>query len=99
MSESYLILSKKWSRSAPREHAVWYRPEAHGYTTNIEEAGRFTKEEARAHTRSSEGVTAMVKESQAYAMAERLTIVAASEANIEKLSNPTAFGRLAPICF
>jgi hypothetical protein len=43
----WLVLSLKWSRS--RDHLVWYGPAAQGYTTNLDDAGRFTEAEARGH--------------------------------------------------
>lgn len=43
LSESYLI----WSN----EHAAWWRPNASGYTAYIEDAGRYSREKAIAHSR------------------------------------------------
>lgn len=34
---------------AVRKEGYYYRPNAHGYTSRIEEAGRYSKEEARRH--------------------------------------------------
>lgn len=39
----YLI----WSN----EHRAWWRPNAHGYTVHIEQAGRYTRDEAVKHSR------------------------------------------------
>ena len=40
---NYLI----WSN----EHRAWWRPKAQGYTDSHERAGRYTREEAVAHSR------------------------------------------------
>ena len=42
-SDTYLI----WSN----EHGAWWRPNAAGYTMRIEEAGRYSREEAISHSR------------------------------------------------
>jgi hypothetical protein len=103
MSETaklYLILSKKWSENRS-EFLVWYRPDSHGYTENLEEAGRFTEEEARAITCDGEGVNVMVRESDAYEFAVTRILVPVSEAIMNQLTGApsSTFGRLAPICF
>lgn len=40
-----------------RKKGYFYRPGAMGYTSSIHEAGRFTIDEAHAHTQNSDGVT------------------------------------------
>ena len=41
----WLVLSVKWSKGS--EDLVWFKPNASGYTTDLNQAGRYTKEEAR----------------------------------------------------
>ena len=31
------------------KHSMWWRPDAHGYTQNIDEAGRYTQADAIRH--------------------------------------------------
>lgn len=84
--KEWLILSLKWSRSRNGgEFAAWYRPDSCGYTMNLDEAGRFTEEEARERTSGGEGVTAMVHERVAYSVGIQRTTVDASESNLQYL--------------
>lgn len=46
MSEEFLILSLKWTQG---ETMIWYAPDSNGYTSNIEVAGRFSKEQVSTH--------------------------------------------------
>lgn len=41
----YLILCADKSTS---DNVLWWRPNRHGYTYNLDEAGRYTKEDAEA---------------------------------------------------
>ncbi len=53
--DKFLILSL---RSGPADgHALWYRPNARGYTTKYSEAGRYTKDEADTHTNGEDVVS------------------------------------------
>ncbi len=53
MSE-FLILSRKWTR--PGEPTItWWRPKSAGYTGLLDDAGRYTKEEAHAICVNSHG--------------------------------------------
>lgn len=45
--DQWLILSLKWS--GPSDAAVWYKPEANGYTTDVNKAGRFPLAKAMEH--------------------------------------------------
>jgi hypothetical protein len=66
----YLILSLKWSRGS--DNFVWYRTNAAGYTIIIEQAGRYTADEAAKY---SDGVTTLaVREDDALADAVRVVI-------------------------
>jgi hypothetical protein len=96
----YLILSKKWSRHRS-QFLVWYRPGSHGYTEDLLEAGRFTKEEAESIVRGAPEVVAMVHDFDAYKLAVMQVLVPASELHIQQLAREpsTTYGRLAPVCF
>lgn len=48
----WLVLAVRYSRGAEGDAgAVWWRPEAKGYTRDLDEAGRFTEAEAKRHER------------------------------------------------
>lgn len=83
----WLILSLKWSRGC--ENLMWFKPEACGYTPDLEKAGRFTHEEAQRRTRGDEKINAMVPVAQAYAVADRPALVEAGEAMVERLTETT----------
>ena len=81
---TWLILSLKWSRGS--DHLVWFKPEACGYTTDLEKAGRFTHTEATRRTRGDEKINAMVPVDRAYAVAERPVLVEAGVKMVERLT-------------
>lgn len=43
MANEYFIISLKWS--VGENHIVFWRPEAAGYTIDIDQAGRYTQEQ------------------------------------------------------
>lgn len=49
-AEPYLI--RCIDQAGQQEMALWWRPERRGYTTSIDEAGRYTREEAEAQARA-----------------------------------------------
>lgn len=69
----WLILSLKWSSG--NDHLIWYRPGAHGYTSDINEAGRFTLEQARGYYLL--GVTLPVPANEAVAYGEVRIVIPA----------------------
>lgn len=85
MKNEWLVLSLVWSRNRS-DYLVWYTQGARGYTENIEQAGRFTEGEARGHA-AGEGLTAMVREADARALAVTHTLVPAGEGNILRLTS------------
>jgi len=44
----YYILSLKWSPGLPDGQAVWWGPDNNGYTTDLMQAGRYTREQVEA---------------------------------------------------
>lgn len=79
--QDWLILSLK--RSKDSEHLVWYRPDCNGYTTNLNEAGRYTREQAR---RIRERKVAMpVRTKRAYRASKVITFVESGQANLDFL--------------
>lgn len=70
-----------------QEMALWWRPERMGYTTSIDEAGRYTREEAEAQARSR-NVDFAVPLSKALALSSRV-VRAERFAELAALSPPT----------
>ena len=44
-SEGFLLLA--FDKSSRQDLALWWRPKSAGYTTRVEQAGRYTEAEAR----------------------------------------------------
>jgi len=44
----FYVLSLKWTKSDDGNLAIWWRQDAKGYTSNLVDAGRFTREEIEA---------------------------------------------------
>lgn len=51
---------------------LWWKPKAMGYTRYLEEAGRFSRDEAEQHLRGASGDVAIVEESSAAGAALRV---------------------------
>lgn len=92
----WLVLSLKWTRGA--DHLVWYRPKANGYTSDLSQAGRYTREEAEAECRGASGDLAPVRLHDALCQSVCRVQVEASLPTIEglvaggKKPNPTPSG-------
>jgi hypothetical protein len=54
MTTKFIIDNKGWLIWS-NEHNAWWRPNAYGYTENIEEAGRYILSDARKHCYQPEG--------------------------------------------
>lgn len=78
MAEEFLILSLKWTKG---ETMVWYRPNSHGYTANLDCAGRFSAEEASRIVLPSSALLAV---SENIAMANAVPVVLNLENILEK---------------
>ena len=84
-SRDWLILSVKWSKGGS-EDLVWYRPNSKGYTTDLNQAGRYTREEARRiHDLETHGNTAAVPLVAALAANRTFRVVEAGEVVVEEL--------------
>lgn len=44
--DEFFILSLKWTRGSP---VTWWRPDNAGYTTDLQNAGRYSRQEVEAH--------------------------------------------------
>lgn len=93
---NYLIYSKKRTN----EIAMWWLPNAAGYTNNVDEAGRYSRDDAESHCSGSHGDSISVDEMTVYCNLQarriidlgdggnRMLLVAPNkelEANLEKL--------------
>ena len=67
----YLILCIKNGRSRKIGRALWWGPNSSGYTTHLEEAGRYTKEEAERIASPGENIAVPEEE----ALAKAVTVV------------------------
>lgn len=70
MTDFWLIYSLK--EAVHGEVCLWWKPKAMGYTRYLEQAGRFTREEAEAHQRGASGDVAILEESTALKAALRV---------------------------
>lgn len=61
-SNQYLILCLKNGRSRKLGMALWWQPNSAGYTTIVDQAGRYTKAEAEAICRPGENVAILEAE-------------------------------------
>lgn len=68
-----------------QRRGVWYRPRAHGYTTDIAEAGRFTHAQAERHYAQAEGVVILPVTSQADKIADRRAALLDKVGRLEEL--------------
>lgn len=66
-----LIYSRKHSTCGD---ACWWRPDGKGYTTDLNQAGRYTKEKADSCCRSTHGDNVPVPESAALSLEARRTV-------------------------
>jgi hypothetical protein len=84
MVQHWLILSVKWSKGS--EDLVWFKPDACGYTTDINQAGRYTREEAlQQHDLETHGNNAAVPLEAALEVSRVFRTVEAGAAVVEKL--------------
>lgn len=60
--KNYYILSIKKTQAS--DFAVFYRPNSYGYTVDINQAGKFTEEEALAVERTSHGGCKAISEDE-----------------------------------
>lgn len=58
----YLILCVKNGRSRQLGRALWWKPNSCGYTTLVEEAGRYTQEECDLICRPGENIAVPERE-------------------------------------
>lgn len=77
----YLIFSKKHTRGI----AMWWRPNAAGYTDNLDAAGRYSKEEAESYCAGSHGEDVPIPERVAYDLPARRVIDLGDGSNHERL--------------
>lgn len=80
----YLIFSKRHTQGI----AMWWRANAAGYTNNLDEAGRYTKEEAESYCAASHGDDVPVREVGAYSLAQRRIVDMGDGANQALLMMP-----------
>lgn len=66
------------------EFALWWKPDARGYTTNLEEAGRYTESDAKGHEAGAQGFVRAVSPEEASKLYTRL--VAPVEENFKLLT-------------
>jgi hypothetical protein len=69
----YLIYSAK--HSAGSELAVFWRPKAAGYTTDLDQAGRYPKDEVDVICRNSHGENVPVAESAVLGISHRVAYI------------------------
>ena len=79
----YLIFSRKHTTGI----AMWWRPNAAGYTNNLDDAGRYSKEDAESHCSGMHGDAMPVAELEAYRLSAR-RIVDLGDANNRATLNP-----------
>ena len=78
---NYLIFSKKHTRGI----AMWWRPNAAGYTDNLDAAGRYSKEDAESYGAASHGEDVPISEHAAYELPARRVIDLGDGANYLRL--------------
>lgn len=64
MPEQFYILSLKVSNN---DELYWYRPNSHGYTRYLSQAGKYGAEEAKANTMEGVTMAVPVEEADTYA--------------------------------
>ena len=88
----YLIFSKPRTTGV----AMWWRPNAAGYTTNLDDAGRYSKEDAESHCAAAHHEIVAVEELAAYKLATRTIVDMGDGANYQMLMSPNAGGEGRP---
>lgn len=70
MSEDYLLLSVPHSKGI----VMWWRPNASGYTSNINDAGRYSLDSAKSYYVGTHGDAVPVAMSFVMQLAKRVTV-------------------------
>lgn len=73
-----------YSVSHSKEFALWWKPDARGYTTNLEDAGRYTEADAKRHEAGCHGDVRAVSPEDAAKLYTR--VVAPVEENFNLLT-------------
>lgn len=74
---NYLILSRKWTASESNHsagHAIWWGKNQSGYTADINSAGRYTHDDAKAIADGCGDDVAIYTEAEVLAMPARLIV-------------------------
>lgn len=81
---NYLLFSKPQTNGI----AMWWRPNAAGYTNDLNAAGRYSKEDAESHCCGAQGFVVAVEELAAYRLATRTIVDMGDGANYAMLMSP-----------